>query len=96
VLESFGKGNYPNVSLGTYLISVFSQDFNLFVIEVAHREALHFVVNLPVDAGACRANEYPEVHHRVCRALGTFSTNLTYLFVAVEALPVLLAVLQLV
>ena len=53
----------------TYLITVLSQDFDLFIIEIAHRETLDFVVNLSVDAGACRAHEYPEVHHRVCRAL---------------------------
>ena len=96
ILETFWKGKLSNVSLGTYLIPVFSQDFDLFVIEVAHREALHFMVNLPVYPGACGAHEYPEIHHRVCRPLGTLSTMLTYLFVAVEALPILLAVLQLV
>jgi hypothetical protein len=58
-------------SRGTYLIAVFSQDFDLFVIEVAHRETLDFVVDLSVDAGAGRAYEYSEVHHSVSRALST-------------------------
>jgi len=53
----------------TYLISVLGQDFDLFIIEIAHRETFDFVVNLSVDAGAGRAYEYPEVHHSICRAL---------------------------
>ena len=57
----------------TYLISVFCQDFDLFIIEVAHRETPDFMVNLSVDAGAGRAHEYPEVHHSVGRALSVLT-----------------------
>lgn len=54
----------------TYFVSELLERIGLSLREVAHRDALHLVVELAVDARAARAHEHEEgSHHAVHRAL---------------------------
>ena len=53
----------------SYIISIFSQGLDFLVIKIAHGNALDFMVELSMDAGAGWAYENAEIHHGISRSL---------------------------
>ena len=65
------RASDADLKVNSYSISVLCDIFELLLGEDAHADALHFVGDFAMDAGACRAHENEEAADDIHGSLNT-------------------------